>query len=253
MSTRASRHLARRRDQNRSRAAAKQRGLFRRTARGALRLSLLGLAAPLLLALPFRWLDPPSSSIMLQRSFAARTQNRPEPRFEWLDARQISPHLAVAVITAEDQKFASHFGFDFDAIADAATERRKRRRGASTISQQVAKNLFLWPGRSLARKAIEAYFTLVIEGVWPKARILEIYLNIAEFGPNVFGAGAASRVHFGKPASQLSPEEAALLAAVLPNPARLSASQPSDYVRERSEEIAAASIQLGGLDALRGL
>jgi monofunctional biosynthetic peptidoglycan transglycosylase len=251
MSTKASQHLARRRRQNQKRA--KRQSVRRRVGRFALRTMLLGLAAPFLLALPFRWIDPPTSSIMLQRSATALAQDRPAPRFSWLDAKHISPHLAVAVITAEDQKFRIHHGFDFDAIADAATERRKRRRGASTISQQVAKNLFLWPGRSLLRKAIEAYFTVAIEILWPKARILEVYLNIAEFGPNIFGAGAASRAHFGKPAAQLTGVEASLLAAVLPNPARLSASRPSDYVLERSQEIAAAAARLGGLGALRGL
>lgn len=190
---------------------------------------------------------------MLQRSVVALANDRPSPRYQWLPYDRISPQLAVAVIAAEDQKFPTHFGFDFDAIFDAVSERRNRPRGASTITQQVAKNLFLWPGRSLLRKGIEAYFALVLEALYPKSRILEIYLNVAEFGPNVFGAGEASRLHFGKHASQLTASEAALLAAILPNPARLSASQPSEYVHERAGQIAAAATRIGGPAILRGL
>lgn len=221
--------------------------------RTALRLACAALLLPFALALPLRWIDPPTSSIIVQRGAVARIEGRELPYFGWRDADAISPQLGAAVIAAEDQKFPHHFGFDFDSIVEAATEDTKRRRGASTISQQVAKNLFLWPGRSLLRKGLEAYFTLAIEALWPKARILEVYLNIAEFGPDVFGAEAASRHHFGKPARALSARESALLAAVLPNPARLSASRPSDYVRQRAAKIAGMSRGLGGPNLLRGL
>src|SRR5690606_5359153 len=129
-------------------------------------------------------------------------------------------------IAAEDQKFPVHHGFDFDSIADALNERRTRRRGASTISQQVAKNLYLWNGHSYVRKGIEAYLTLWIETLWTKERILAVYLNIAEFGPGVYGAPAASRRYFHKSASRLTLYESALLAAVLPNPKRMSAGRP---------------------------
>jgi monofunctional biosynthetic peptidoglycan transglycosylase len=158
---------------------------------------------------------------------------------QWQPLSRISPHLQMAVIAAEDQKFPTHFGFDFESIADALDEKRSRRRGASTISQQVAKNLYLWNGRSYVRKGIEAYLTLWIEILWSKERILEVYLNIAEFGPGVYGAQAASRRYFHKPASQITPHEAALLAAVLPNPKRMSAARPSRYVRDRATEILA--------------
>lgn len=215
--------------------------------RSALVIALLTLA----LTLPFRWIDPPTSSIILQRMILTLSNDDSAmPRYEWIQDEAISPYLALSVITAEDQKFPEHFGFDFQSILDAATEERTRPRGASTISQQVAKNLYLWPGRSLVRKGIEAYVTLVIEALWPKRRILEVYLNIAEFGPNVFGASAASRYHFAKHPSQLSEHECALLAAVLPNPSKLSASQPSAYVQQRAASIAPAARALGGLDYL---
>lgn len=211
------------------------------------------IVATLLLTLPFRWINPPTSSIILQRDFVAQAEHHPRPRYAWRSLKEISPHLAVAVLAAEDQKFPAHFGFDFQSIGDAFRERTNRPRGASTISQQVAKNLYLWPGRSLLRKGIEAYFTLAIETLWPKRRILEVYLNIAEFGPNLFGADVASHVHFGKPAAQLSRHEAALLAAVLPNPTRLSARQPSPYVQERAEAISREARRMGGTGFLRTL
>jgi len=159
--------------------------------------------------------------------------------YEWLDLDEISSSVPIAVIAAEDQKFPVHSGFDLGSIRAAIDDRRDgdRLRGASTISQQVAKNLFLWPGRSFLRKGIEAYFTLLIELTWPKQRILEVYVNVAEFGPGIYGATAASRRFFRKPASSLTDAEAALLAAVLPNPKGLHADEPSDYVRERQRWI----------------
>ena len=159
----------------------------------------------------------------------------------------------MAVIAAEDQKFAHHFGFDFESIADALDDNAQRRRGASTISQQVAKNLYLWPGRSYLRKGVEAYLTLLIESLWPKRRILEIYLNVAEFGSGIFGAEAASRQFFEKPARRLSLWEASLLAAVLPNPKRMSALRPSAYVRSRAADIRRWVRKLGGKQYLESL
>ncbi len=173
---------------------------------------------------------------------------RSKPHYQWVPWKEISPHMTIAVVAAEDQKFPHHWGFDLDAISNALEEnrRRSRPRGASTISQQVAKNLFLWPGRSYLRKGLEAYFTVFIELLWPKRRILEIYLNIAEFGPGVFGVGAASRAYFKKPPSKLLPGEAAILAAVLPNPRRLKAASPSDYVQQRAFQILRQMNRLGG-------
>lgn len=174
-------------------------------------------------------------------------------RQTWVDWNEISPQLAIAVVAAEDQNFPHHSGFDFGSIRAAVRERQRRRRGASTISQQVAKNLFLWPGRSWVRKGLEACLTLYIEVLWPKRRILEVYLNIAELGPGIFGAEAAARSFFDRPASRLSARQAALLAAVLPSPRRMSATQPSAYVRRRVEWIERQVEQLGGVGYLSGI
>ena len=155
--------------------------------------------------------------------------------------------MALAVVAAEDQKFPGHFGFDFGAIADALEEGEKGRRlrGASTISQQVAKNLFLWEGRSFLRKGLEAYFTVLMEAMWTKRRILEIYLNIAEFGDGIYGIKAAAKKVFGKPPSEITMREAAILAAVLPNPIRLKAAAPSAYVKGRARKIEKQMRNLG--------
>jgi monofunctional biosynthetic peptidoglycan transglycosylase len=154
-------------------------------------------------------------------------------------------------VAAEDQKFPFHWGFDRQAITDAWQERAAgtRVRGASTISQQVAKNLFLWPGKSFIRKGIEAYFTLLIEILWPKQRILEVYLNIAEFGNGIYGVNAASKTYFGKAPGRLKRRECALMAAVLPSPKRLRLSQPSDYVLNRSEWILQEMTRLNSLNS----
>ena len=182
------------------------------------------------LVLPLRWFDPATSSFMLQDS-----SDRDPLLYEWTDWKNLGTAPALAVVAAEDQKFADHFGLDVGSIRNSLddAESGKRLRGASTISQQVSKNLFLWPGRSLFRKGLEAYLTLVVEVCLPKRRILEIYLNTAEFGPGIYGVTAASKHFFGKHPSQITDAEAALLAAVLPNPARLKVDDPSAYVRER--------------------
>jgi monofunctional biosynthetic peptidoglycan transglycosylase len=157
----------------------------------------------------------------------------------WVPRDAIAWDAARAVIAAEDQRFAEHHGIDFKQLNEAIEDYRDGDdlRGASTITQQVAKNLFLWQGRSVVRKGLDAYFAVLIELCWPKERILEVYLNVAEFGPGIFGVEAAAREHFGTDAASLSLSQSALLAAVLPNPLRMSASQPSDYVRERREAI----------------
>lgn len=168
---------------------------------------------------------------------------------DWVSMDDISPWMGLAVIAAEDQKFTEHWGFDVGAIekALAHNERHESRiRGASTLSQQTAKNLFLWDGRSWLRKGLEAGLTLGIETVWSKKRILTVYLNIAEFGEGVFGVEAAAQRYFHKPASKLSMSEAALLAAVLPNPIRFKANAPSGYVRSRQAWILRQMRQLGG-------
>jgi monofunctional glycosyltransferase len=209
-------------------------------------LLLLVIALSVVPVVLLRWVDPPTSAFMLRERFT-----RPV-RQHWVDWQQISPHIKVAVIASEDQKFPKHHGFDLESINDALEERERGRRvrGASTISQQVAKNLFLWPGQSWIRKGFEAYYTVLIETLWPKRRILEVYLNIAEFGSGVFGVGAASDVYFRKPAARLSAPDAALLAAVLPNPKRLRVSAPSRYVRSRQDWILGQMRGIGGVGLL---
>lgn len=195
----------------------------------------------ILLVLPLRWLDPPTTAFMLQDP-----SDRDPLLHEWVPWHQLGTATPLAMIAAEDQRFADHFGLDLAAIRDAVDEKDQRGslRGASTISQQTVKNLYLWRGRSFVRKAIEAWLTLVTETCLPKRRILEIYLNVAELGPGIYGVGAASRHYFGKDASQLTDAEAALLAAVLPNPRRFHADRPSDYVRERQRWIVAQMARL---------
>ncbi len=224
----------------------------------ALVLALLAVVASSVLAVvALRWLDPPTSAYILQKQVVAWWGAKREeyPRHVWVDADEISPHAGVAVVAAEDQKFPYHHGFDVEAINDARREHERggRLRGASTISQQVAKNLFLWPGRTWVRKGFEAYFTVLIEMLWPKRRILEVYLNVAEFGPGLFGVGATSEAVFHKPPARLQPAEAALLAAVLPNPIRFRADRPSAYVLERRNWILRQMEQLGGPEYLRGI
>lgn len=217
---------------------------------GALALAMLGCVT---LVFALRWVDPPTSAFMLrERILAARNDGHPPIRHRWVGSR-IAPVMKVAVIAAEDQRFLEHRGFDLESIQAAFDERARggRVRGASTISQQLAKNLFLWPGRSWVRKALEAGFTVLIESFWPKQRILEVYLNVVEFGPGIYGVGTAADHYFGKPAAELTAEEAALLAAVLPNPRRLRAAAPSAYVRSRQQWILAQMRSLGGTSLLQ--
>ena len=184
----------------------------------------------------FKWVNPPITSFMIRDKLEAlRKKEKITLRREWTDLKNISPSMQIAVIAAEDQNFSDHHGFDFEAIEKAIkhNERTRRIRGASTISQQVAKNLFLWPGRSFMRKGLEAYFTMVIELLWNKKRILEVYLNTVELGKHTFGVEAASKLYFNTSAKRLTPEQAALLAAILPNPHRFSARNPSPYIMSR--------------------
>lgn len=184
----------------------------------------------------FRFVNPPTTAFMLERRWEAlEKQERFTLRQQWVPLEHISPHLRLAVIAAEDQKFPEHFGFDVAAIGDALEDRLegKSKRGASTLTQQVAKNLFLWPGKSFVRKGLEAYFTVLLELTWPKWRILEVHLNVAEFANGVYGVEAASRLAFGTSAAAVGPHEAALLAAVLPSPRTRRIAAPSPAVAER--------------------
>jgi monofunctional glycosyltransferase len=214
---------------------------------------LLSVTAVLLL----RWLHPLSSAFMLEARLEAwRAQDHGyRTDFRWVSLEQISPHAAIAVIASEDQTFPFHSGFDFKSIREAvrASEHGRRLRGASTISQQVAKNLFLWSGQNFLRKGLEAYFTVLIETFWPKERILEMYLNIAQFGDGIYGVQAAAERFFRMPASRLSSSDAALLAATLPSPLKLHPDRPSRYLLERRDWILGQMRDLGGEAYLREL
>ena len=202
-----------------------------------------------LLVLSLRWINPPSSMVIQHWEW----KNDRKAQHSWRSVDQISPNLQIAVIASEDQKFPNHHGFDFGALKKALSENRKRTRGASTITQQTAKNLFLWNGRSYLRKGLEAWFTLLMELLWPKERILEVYLNIAEFDEGIYGAEAAARSHFGISAQSLNRWQSGLLAAVLPSPRRMSAKYPSEYVQRRAYTINRQVKQLGGAGYLKAL
>ena len=208
------------------------------------------LALTWLCVLVLRFVAPVTSAFMLERRLDAMRHGETNfsIKYHWVPWQAISAQLPIAAIAGEDQKFPTHHGFDVAAIQSALDEadEGERLRGASTISQQTAKNLFLWGGRSFVRKGLEAYFTVLLEITWPKQRILEVYVNIAEFGDGIYGADAAAREFFHKAPAQLSAHEAALLAAVLPNPKRLHADHPSAYVDKRAEWIEVQVRQLGG-------
>ena len=220
------------------------------------RLALVALALPILVLLALRWLDPPTSAFILTRQWEQLRGGRAAAvHHRWVDFDRISPHLAVAVIAAEDQRFPDHHGFDLAAINRALAHNARGRtvRGASTISQQTAKNLFLWSGRSYLRKGLEAGLTLGLEMLWPKRRILEVYLNLAEFGDGVFGARAAAERIFHTSPDRLSRQQAALLASVLPDPGGLDAGRPSVHVQQKACWVRAQMEQLGGTRLLEHL
>jgi len=221
-------------------------------------LALLAMVAgSVLCVLALRWINPPTSAFMLAARIEALRNSEAgyRTRYQWVDLESISGHAAIAVIAAEDQQFPFHTGFDFKSIREAvrSNARSRRVRGASTISQQVAKNLFLWSGGSYFRKGLEAGLTLLLETLWPKERILEVYLNIAEFGRGTYGVEAAAQRFYKRSAKQLNREQSALLAAVLPNPRRFRVDRPSAYVVSRRDWILQQMAGLGGtsyLDAL---
>ncbi len=223
------------------------RGLKRIIWRGLLAIIGLWLAGIVLFSL----IPVPFSAVMVDRQVSAWLEGDFSYRAhsDWVSMDEISPWMGLAVIAAEDQKFPDHWGIDVGAIEKALTynERNENRvRGASTISQQVVKNLFLWDGRSWVRKGLEAGLTLATETVWSKRRILTVYLNIAEFGEGIFGVEAAAQHYFKKSAKKLTQAEAALLAAVLPNPIRFKVNAPSNYVIQRQHWILRQMRQLGG-------
>jgi monofunctional biosynthetic peptidoglycan transglycosylase len=218
---------------------------------------LAWLILTVLAVLLLRWFTPITSAMMLEARLQAWAAQQRDAHidFQWVSLEQISPHAALAVIASEDQLFPFHAGFDFHSIREAvrASEQGKKLRGASTISQQVAKNLYLWSGHSFVRKGLEAYFTVLIESLWPKERILEVYLNIAQFGDGIYGVQAAAHRFWHKPALNLSSAESALLAVALPNPVKMRVDRPSRYMLERRDWVLGQMRGLGGDSYLKAL
>jgi monofunctional biosynthetic peptidoglycan transglycosylase len=229
----------------------RRRFWFRRLILTLLSLAIAFMVLSVLLVLPWRWLPVPTSSFMVQSVF----RNGQFYEYTWVSTANISPEMKLAAIAAEDQRFPDHHGFDLDSLQQAIADYQQGGdlRGASTISQQVAKNLYLWSGRSLFRKGLEAWFTVLIELMWSKQRILEVYLNVAQFSPQVFGVEVASQKFFGYPASNLTAEESALLAAVLPGPELYEVNQPSAVVLDHQYWILRQMNQLGGIVYLQRL
>ncbi len=217
---------------------------FRSLRRLLLRVVIAVLVFPTLMILVYRFIDPPITPLMAIRLFEGEPLDK-----QWVPLDRISRHLANAVIAAEDNRFCEHFGFDGEALWEQIQTwiGGDRPRGASTLTMQTAKNILLWPGRDLARKLIEAWMTPQIELMWSKPRILEVYLNIVEMGPGLYGAEAAAQTYFGTTARQISPLQASLIAATLPNPRELSPARPSSYVTARAQTIRRRTDQLGPL------
>jgi monofunctional glycosyltransferase len=257
------------RDRKRARQADRRPSRTRRWLRRTLWLAVVLAGISVLQVATLRFVDPPFSAFMAERQVAAWVSGDWNYRtaYDWRDLRAMAPSLPLALVAAEDQRFPVHHGFDFEAIRkaqvhnermQARAERRnqpvKHIRGASTISQQTAKNLFLWQGSGPTRwlrKGLETWYTVLIEALWPKARVLEMYANVAEFGDGIYGAQAAARSYFGKDASRLTPGESARLAAVLPSPRRYDAARPGPYVQRRSNGIQRQMRHLGGGGYLR--
>jgi monofunctional glycosyltransferase len=194
------------------------------------------LASSIVSVLIFRFVPIPFTPLMLIRVAEQLSDGQSmKMKKDWTCLEDMSSNLPLAVICSEDQKFTEHFGFDFEAIQKAykSNKKSKRVKGASTISQQVAKNVFLWPGRSYLRKGLEVYFTVLIEICWSKERIAEVYLNVAEMGKGIYGAEAASRTYFKCGASKLTKDQAAWLACILPNPRKYSPNNPTAYLQQR--------------------
>jgi monofunctional biosynthetic peptidoglycan transglycosylase len=235
--------------------ASRRRGFARRLLRGLVLAVLAWAAVTVVAIVALRWIDPPLTAFMVTDRLGHLGDDDYTFRHDWRDWDGISKNAALAVVAAEDQRFPFHHGFDFKQIdkALADRERGRRVRGASTISQQVAKNLFLWRGQSWFRKGLEAGITVLIELCWSKQRILEVYLNVAEFGRGTYGVQAASQRFFRKDAGRLTRGEAALLAAVLPAPSRFKAQAPSRYVQRRQGWIQRQMASLGGTSYLARL
>ena len=205
----------------------------------ALGVLIFGLLGPVAVVTLYRFVPPPITWLMVERMVEGHGFDR-----HWVPIQRISPALVRALVAAEDSRFCEHHGFDFDAMQKAmeSNERRPGRiRGGSTISQQTAKNIFLWPHRDYVRKGLEAWFTVLIEGIWGKQRIMEVYLNSIEWGPGIYGAEAAAQANFHVSAARLNDAQAARLAAIVPKPLAWKAAVPGPYIRKRSGHIGAAA------------
>jgi monofunctional biosynthetic peptidoglycan transglycosylase len=197
-----------------------------------------------LISFLYRWINPPFTPLMLSRKISIGAPIE----YKWTDLEDISPHMINCAVAAEDNHFQGHDGFDFGAIQKAIDERdRGRFRGASTISQQTAKNVFLWQGKSWLRKGLEVYFTFLIETFWSKERIMEVYLNVIEMGKGIYGTEAAARHYFKKNAENLSQYQAALIVAAFPNPLERNPAKPSRYLAQRAKTIIAVSQKIGAI------
>ena len=212
------------------------------------KLVMLFLVASTFQVVIYKWINPGISAVIIQRKIESIFSGKKIINYRWYNFDQISKKFAIAVIASEDQNFPFHLGFDFEQINKAIKEQkiRGRLRGASTISQQTAKNLFLWEGKSFVRKVFEAYYTILIESIWSKRRILEVYMNIAETGDNIFGIVVASKRYFNKYPLKLTKGECALIAAILPNPKRFSVTNPSNYILKRQQWIQEQMESFGG-------
>jgi monofunctional biosynthetic peptidoglycan transglycosylase len=234
----------------------KQDGLFKRFFKSLVLLFVVFILLFFAILLIFRWAPIPTSAFIYQQNALAKNspENHEKAAYQWVDWDEISPQLAIAVIAAEDQRFPTHWGVDTVELKKAFSSKRKKGpRGASTITQQVAKNLFLWGGRSYTRKVLEAGMSVSIEMVWPKKRILEVYMNIAQFGDATFGAKEASERLFDVKAKKLTRAQAAMLAAVLPKPAISNVNNPRPSLRKRQQWVLKQMKQLGGLNYLKQL
>lgn len=214
----------------------KKDSILRRTLHWLLRLVILFFAVTIFAVVLLRWINPPTSSFIMQRQLEAWWNEEDVTiQYQWTNWKNISTPIKIAAITSEDQNFANHWGLDINSIQKAINEyeRGKDLRGASTITQQVAKNLFLWSGQSYLRKGIEAYFAIIIELLWPKKRILEVYLNIVEFGDGIYGVQAAGQHFFDTTAAGLSKWQSSLMVTALPAPKRYNLANPSQYMLKR--------------------
>lgn len=228
--------------------------LLRKISIFALKLLLLLFIISVAWVTLYKFVNPPTTPLMVIRYFEGNNGGN-LIKTDWKKYDDISDYMKMAVIAAEDQKFAHHDGFDLRAIEDAIDDRLEgnRLRGASTITQQTAKNVFLWPERSWFRKVIEAYFALLIDNIWDKKRILEVYLNVIETGDGIYGVDEAAQVYFGRSAKNLDLVDSALIAAILPNPRVMSATKPSEYVLEREKWIREQVGHLGGVSYLKNI